>query len=181
MAELLHPDPYDAPPPPSTPRTGRTSVDWAAQLIGLLGKLDALRDGFAGRRLAADSQTLIVLAEEMVQAAEDLAGRTQFPDAMADAQTRAMSKAGAFFTAVGTLKKPQTKSLVISVYHALRSDGPSAEAVRDCLLGCVDVLNAYFSLFTDKYKSSADARGWVDAASAFLTDFKQLIKDLPAK
>lgn len=177
MAELLHPDPSEAPPPPAA----ASSTDWPGRLIGLLGKLDSLRDGFVGRRLIPDSQALIAAAEEMVQAAEDLASKTQFTDAMAGAQTRAMSKAGAFFTAVSALKKPQTKSLVISVYQALTTDGPSADAVRDCLLAALDVLNAYFSLFTEKYKSSAAARGWVDAASAFLTDFKQLVKDMPAK
>src|SRR5438270_4526543 len=104
MAELLRPDSFDAPPPPAAP----AATDWPGQLIGLLGKLDALRDGFTGRRLVPDAQVLVVLAEEMVQAAEDLASKTQFTDATAAAQSRAMSKAGAFFTAANALKKPQT-------------------------------------------------------------------------
>ena len=176
MPGLLHPDSPDALP------AAPTSIEWPGSLIGLLGRLEAFRPAFDGKRLVPDAEALIGHAEAMVQAADDLARRTKFPDGLADIQARALSKAGAFFTAANALKKAPAKNLVASVLNSLSgTDGPTADAVRDCLLAAVDVLNGYFMLFTERYKSSASARGWVDAASAFQADFKQLVRDLPAK
>ena len=73
------------------------------------------------------------------------------------------------------------QGLFRSVLTALsRATVPSAApAVRNCLELADETLNAYFTLFTEKYPSSLSARGWVDAASGFLADFKQLVRDLP--
>lgn len=175
MAELLHPETAAAPPP------AQSAVDWPGSLIGLLGRLDTLRAEFVGRRIAPDTEALIGHAEAMVQAAEDLAKRTTFPDALAEMQARALSKAGAFFTAANSLKKAPTKSLFFTMLNALTDSDSPPEAVRACLLSSVEVLNSYFMLFTEQFKSSASARGWVDAASAFVAEYKQLIRDLPGR
>jgi len=176
MPDVLPPERLDA--PPAVPR----SVEWPSSLIGLLGGLESLRTEFVGKRLVPDADALLSHAEAMVQAADDLARRTKFPDGLSDIQARAVSKAGAFFTMANGLKKEPTKSLVVSVINSISgADAANPDAVRECLLSAVEVLNGYFMLFTERYKSSGAARGWVDAASAFSTEFKQLVRDLPAK
>lgn len=165
-------EPIPSPPSPADPRA------WQDDLLDMLAGLEHARGMVAGRRLAADGAVVLAVIEQMVQDAEGLAGRTEFPDSAEDAQTEAVAKAGAFVTALTGLR-PAKAGLMANMRASWSKDKLPATAVRECLTAGHEALNAYFALFTDRFKSSKAARGWVDAASAFLADLKADIRDLP--
>lgn len=171
-AEQTPAEPAPAAPPPSDPRA------WQDDLLDLLAGLEHARGILAGRRLAADGAVVLAVVEQMVQDAEGLAGRTAFPDSAEDAQTEALAKAGAFVTALAGLRPAKT-GLMANVRASWSKEKLPVAAVRECLAAGYEALNAYFALFTDRFKSSKAARGWVDAASAFLADLKSDLRDLP--
>lgn len=154
---------------------------WQSALAGLLARLEHHRTGMIGRRLAADAGWLLDRAEAMVIAAEELARETTFPQKLTLAVGEAVARAGLFISAAQEVREGLKQGLVRSVLTALsRATVPSAApAVRNCLEAAGEALNGYLTLFTEKYPSSLAARGWVDAASGFLADYRQLIRDLP--
>ncbi|MFO0851419.1 MAG: hypothetical protein U0871_23105 [Gemmataceae bacterium] len=164
-------EPSPSPPIPSDPRA------WQDDLLDMLAGLEHSRGLLAGRRVA-DGAVVLAVIEQMVQDAEGLAGKTEFPDSAEDAQTEAVAKAGAFVTALTGLR-PAKAGLMANMRASWSKDKLPAAAVRECLTAGHEALNAYFALFTDRFKSSKAARGWVDAASAFLADLKADIRDLP--
>lgn len=168
-------------PVPRTP-TAPDTTDWLFRLIDLLARLEYIRAELVGRRLLEDLDHVLWVTEGMVQATEDLARNTRFADDSTAAQMAAVSKAGTFFGAVNSLKRPGGKNLLRSVWSAVggQPEAATSRAVRECLFAAVDALHAYFGLFTTRFPSSAAARGWVDVASTFVTDLKQQIKSLPA-
>ncbi|HVK19394.1 MAG TPA: hypothetical protein VM533_20840 [Fimbriiglobus sp.] len=154
---------------------------WQSALAGLLARLEHHRAGMIGRRLAADAGLLLDRAEAMVVAVEDLARGTTFPAKLTPAVGEAVARAGMFVSAAQEVREELKQGLVRSVLTALsRAAVPSAApAVRNCLESAGEALNGYFTLFTEKYPSSLAARGWVDAASGFVADYRQLVRDLP--
>jgi hypothetical protein len=129
--------------------------------------------------LIADREWLIAQVEAMVQATEELARGTAFSKGLADPQSAALAKAGAFFTLSAGLKKAPSRGLFAGVLSALSAAEarPSGE-VKECLTAATEALNRYFALFTERFPTSSSARRWVDAASAFLADLKQTFGDL---
>ena len=166
-------------PPEPTPAPPPDSRAWSIELVRLLSRLEHLREVCHGKRLVADGDWLVGQAEAMVQATEELARKTTFAKGLADAQSAALARAGAFFSLAAGLKKAPPRGLLSGVLSALapaeaRPTGP----VKECLAAAVEALNRYFALFTERFPTSASARRWVDAASAFLADLKQTIGDL---
>jgi hypothetical protein len=175
-AHQLHNNTVDATPAPALdPRP------WQSSLAGLLARMEHIRSEMAGRRLSADAGWLLDRAEAMVLAAEELARATAFPARLARAEADAVARTGVFISTAHGVRDGLKRGLFRSVLTALsRATIPSvAPAVRDCLETAGEALNGYFTLFTEKYPSSLAARGWVDAASAFLTDYRQLTRELP--
>jgi hypothetical protein len=172
------PDETDRTPPPAPLLDFRP---WQSALAGLLARLEHDRSAMTGRRLAADAGWLLDRAEAMVVAVEDLARETTFPAKLTPAVGEAVARAGVFVSAAQEVREGLKRGLVRSVLTALsRAAVPSAApAVRSCLESAGEALNGYFTLFTDRYPSSLAARGWVDAASGFLADYKQLVRGLP--
>jgi hypothetical protein len=172
------PDEADATPPPAPLLDFRP---WQSALAGLLARLEHHRAGMADRRLAADAGWLLDRAEAMVIAVEDLARETTFPPKLAPAEGEAVARAGVFVSKAHKVRDGLKQGLFRSVLTALsRAAVPSAApAVRSCLESAGEALNGYFTLFTEKYPSSLAARGWVDAASGFVADYRQLVRDLP--
>lgn len=176
-----------AEPQPKPDETDRTPVPvldirpWQSALAGLLARLEHLRSGMIGRRLAADAGWLLDRVEAMVVAVEDLARVTHFPAKLAPAAGEAVARAGMFVSSAHAVRDGLRKGLFRSVLTALsRASVPSAApAVRNCLESAGEAINGYFTLFTEKYPSSLAARNWVDAASGFLADYKQLVRALP--
>jgi hypothetical protein len=173
---LSTPDEADRTPPPML-----DVRPWQSALAGLLARLEHHRAGMTGRRLATDAGWLLDRAEAMVIAVEDLARETTFPAKLTPAVGEAVARAGLFVSAAQEVREGLKQGLVRSVLTALsRAAVPSAApAVRHCLEVAGEALNGYLTLFTDKYPSSLAARGWVDAASGFLADYKQLVRELP--
>jgi hypothetical protein len=172
------------PKPDETDRTPVPALDirpWQSALAGLLARLEHLRSGIIGRRLAADAGWLLDRAEAMVAAVEDLARETTFPAKLAPAAGEAVARAGMFVSAAHQVRDGLKQGLFRSVLTALsRAAVPSAApAVRACLDAAGEAIHGYFTLFTEKYPSSLAARNWVDAASGFLADYKQLVRALP--
>ena len=68
--------------------------------------------------------------------------------------------------------------------YRLLNDSSAAESI------CLDVLEVdphnqaalvmLLLAFTDQFAESVSARSWVDAAAAFLTELKQLVREMPA-
>jgi hypothetical protein len=172
------------PKPDEADRTPAPALDfraWQSALAGLLARLEHHRSGMTGRRLAADAGWLLDRAEAMVVAVEDLARETTFPPKLAPAEGEAVARAGLFVSKANKVRDGLKQGLFRSVLTALsRAAVPSAApAVRSCLESAGEALNGYFTLFTEKYPSSLAARGWVDAASGFVADYRQLVRDLP--
>lgn len=175
---LPKPDEADRPPVPAPLPDFRA---WQSALAGLLARLEHHRSGMTGRRLAADAGWLLDRAEAMVVAAEDLARETVFPAKLTPAVGEAVARAGVFVSKANKVRDGMKQGLFRSVLTALsRAAVPSAApAVRSCLESAGEALNGYFTLFTEKYPSSLAARSWVDAASGFVADYKQLVRGLP--
>jgi hypothetical protein len=154
---------------------------WQSVLAGLLAKLEHHRAEMVGRRLGADAGWLLDRAEAMVTATDDVAREAAFSAKLAAAEAEAVAKAGLFVAAAHGVRDGLKRGLFRSVLTALsRAAVPSvAPAVRQSLDAAGEALNGYFTLFTEKYPSSLSARGWVDAASAFLADYRQLVRGLP--
>ena len=166
-------------PPEPTPAPPTDSRAWSIELVRLLSRLEHLRESCHGKRLIADSDWLVEQAESMVQATEELARRTTFAKGLTDTQSAALARAGAFFSLAAGLKKAPSRGLFSNVLSALttteaRPSGP----VKECLAAAIEALNRYFALFTERFPTSASARRWVDAASAFLADLKQTVGEL---
>jgi hypothetical protein len=136
----------------------------------------------AGCRYGPDAAHFLDCAEAMVQYAEEFARDHDFPDGTLDTQMATLAKAGAFYATLNDVRRPPTanRSLFVSVFGKSTPDTPvPAVAVRECVQQAIDALRAYFSLFTEMYRSTLKARAWVDAASAFLADFKQMARETP--
>lgn len=183
QADTVEDDHIDA--GPLAQRPGYLSVEearrWQFELIGLLGKLESLRGQLAGCRYATDAEHVLEVGEAMVQLTEELAARHDFPENSLDTQMATLAKAGAFYATLNDVRRPSTaqRSLLKSVFARPTEDAVPAVAVRECLHQGIDSLHAYFSLFTEMYRSTTKARPWVDAASAFLADFKQMAREMP--
>ena len=165
----------EPPPPPPDPAA------WQAELVELLAGVEHVRWGVVGLALPAGGPALLAYAEGTLQACEGLARDTAFAPHTADAQAEAVAKAGAFVSRLaGVRPAAPGGGLFRSVLSAFAPEAAplDPQAVRDCLLAHHEGLHAYFALFTDHFQSSRAARGWVDVASAFLTDYKAMIRDL---
>ncbi len=166
-------------PVPRAAAAGPPARDWQTHLIELLSRLEHHRLQLVGTRLGADAEFILDKCEASVQLAEDLAAGTAFGDAHAAARMDAMAKAGGVFGAANDARRPGGRSLFKSMLSAFTADDPGhAPAVRAVVEASQDALSAYCSLFTSHYPTSLAARGWVDAASAFLADFKQTGREL---
>jgi hypothetical protein len=164
--------PPDPPPPPPDPAA------WQAELVELLAGLEHVRWGLLGLPLGTGAAALLSFAEGTLQAVEGLAQDTPFPPDTADAQAEAVAKAGAFVSQLAALR-PAPGGLLRSVFAAFGDHHPLPPAeVKACLLAHHEALAAYFAVFTAHFQSSKAARGWVSAASCFLTDYKAMIRDL---
>ena len=169
----------DGPPAGPRPAVRTGDREWQAHLIELLAKLEHHRLQLAGTRLGPDADYVLDKCETLVQLAEDLAKRTTFAEASAAAEMDAMAKTGAAYVCVNDARRPGSRSLFQSVLAKFAADGTQTPAVREAVDRTVDALHAYCTLFTGRYPSSLAARGWVDAASAFLADLRQMQKDWP--
>lgn len=161
---------------------GATPHAWQFGLIALLAKLESLRLQCAGCHYSPDADHLLDRIEAMVLSTEEFARLHDFPDASMDTQMNALAKAGAFYATLNDTRRPAPASR--SLFKSMLSKMTAAEpvpgaAVRECLYLGIDTLHAHFSLFTEMYRSSLKARNWVDAASSFLADFKQMARAIP--
>jgi len=177
--------PTARPPAPESPNRatpGATPHAWQFGLIALLAKLESLRLQLAGCRYATDADHLLDRVEAMVLLTEEFSRLHDFPDASMDAQMNALAKAGAFYATLNDTRRPAPagRSLLKSMFAKVTAaDAVPGAAVRECVTSGIEALHAHFSLFTEMYRSSLKARGWVDAASSFLADFKQMARALP--
>ena len=169
-------------PMPDAPAAGPPDArDWQATLVALLVRLEELRAAMAGRRLGPDAARLLDAAGAMLAACDDVSREVPPGPALAAGQTTAVAKAGAYYSAAMTARPPVSRSAVLSALATVCGSGPRANPadVRDALLVAADALHHYFVLFTDQFADSASARAWVQAAAAFLTGLRQLVRELP--
>lgn len=154
---------------------------WLATLAGLLSKCEYYRSEILERRLGSDAALLLNRAELMVFAAEELACATHFPDRLESQQVDALAKAGMFVSAAHGVETGPSRGLLWSVMSTLTGSGRPAvvgPAVRDCLEAAADALESYFLLFGRRL-SVPTPSGWVDAAGAFVADFRRMVKEMP--
>ena len=166
--------------PHATP--GATPHAWQFGLIGLLAKLESLRLQFAGCRFSTDTDHLLDRIEAMVLLTEEFSRLHDFPDASMETQMTALAKAGTFYAALNDARHtgPVSRSLFKNMIAKMSAAEPVPGAtVRECVALGIETLHAHFSLFTEMYRSSIKARNWVDAASSFLADFKQMARAIP--
>jgi len=168
--------PPSAPPPPATPQA------WQFGLVAVLAKLESLRLQCAGCRYSTDADHLLDRVEAMVLLTEEFSRLHDFPDASTDTQMTALAKAGAFYATLNDTRRPApaARGLLKNMISKMSTAEPvPGAAVRECLYLGIETLHAHFSLFTEMYRSSLRARSWVDAASCFLADFKQMARAIP--
>ena len=161
---------------------GATPHAWQFGLITLLAKLESLRLQCAGCHYSPDADHLLDRIEAMVLSTEEFSRLHDFPDASMDTQMNALAKAGAFYATLNDTRRPAPVSRSLFKSMLLKMSAPEpvpGAAVRECLYLGIDTLHAHFSLFTEMYRSSLKARNWVDAASSFLADFKQMARAIP--
>ncbi len=166
------PPPAAAPPDPAV---------WQAELVELLAAIEHVRWSLRGLKPVAGGAALLSFAEGTLQACEGLARDTAFAAHTAEAQGEAVAKAGAFVSKLAVLRPAAAPGgLFRSVFSAFAPEAAPLDplAVQDALQAHHEALNAYFALFTDHFQSSKAARGWVDAASGFLADYKAMVRDL---
>jgi len=156
--------------------------DWRLGLIEMLAKLESLRQQLSGSRIANDADHILDRIEAMVLVTEEFSKILDLPDSGMDTQMNSMAKAGEFYAALNDVRQKTSRSLLKSVISKFSTIDERAVAalVTACVNAGLETLNAYFSLFTEMYQSSLKARGWVDAASAFLADFRQQIRAMQA-
>lgn len=156
-----------------------TDQEWTARLVGLLSHLDYHRRRLERYRITEDMSVIVQRGEAMVQITEEVARKVTFSAAQSEKVSAAIAKAGTFFTVASSLRRQPGKGLLTNVLNALAPvENPSPEFIRDFLLTGCETLNCYFSLFTDRYSNKKVARLWVDAASAFIADYKQTVRQL---
>lgn len=155
--------------------------EWTARLVGLLTHLDYYRSLMETHHLIEDVAQLVEKAEVLVQITEDVARKVTFNKSQSDKVAAAIAKAGAFFTAGSSLRRQPGKGLINNMLSALAPTPEpfSPELIRDYLFSGADTLNSYFSLFTERFSNTTASRRWVDAATAFLSELKNTIRQLP--
>jgi len=177
------PDELDSQDQTAAPDSTTQSVndqEWTARLVSLLCHLDYYRRRIEKARGTEDISVIVERAEAMVQITEDVARKVTFASTQSEKVSAAIAKAGTFFTAASSLRRQPGKGLLTNMINALSAnESASPELIRDYLFSGADTLNTYFSLFTDRYANKKISRMWVDAASAFLADYKQTVRQLP--
>ena len=171
--------PAAVPPPPAAAPPDPAA--WQGELVELLAGVEHVRWGLRGVKPLAGGPALLGFAEGTLQACEGLARATPFATHTGDAQAEAVAKAGSFVSKLAQVRPaPGSGGLFRSVFSAFAPEAAPLDPldVQDVLTAHHEALNAYFALFTDHFQSSKAARGWVDAASGFLADYKGMIRDL---
>lgn len=172
--------PFD-PEPPGRPSAAPDALQWQSTLLGLLGELEELRGRMERMRLLADAPRLLEFADAMVQACDTLSGRVAIASGSAATQMDALARSGAYYSAAARLRPLLSRGALGSFWSALKGQsGPSEAEIREALMLAVQAVHQYFVLFTEQFTDPRATAGWVDAATAFGSDLKQVVRDMPA-
>jgi hypothetical protein len=141
--------------------------DYEDQLIGLMSRLEHLREGVATALAARRQSQALARSGELMSLVGEFANR-QFPFAGPEMRD-ALARAGEFQGALGALRDP--------------GKGPTDETARQTLTRrCFTAMNeavlAFFVAFTSRFPTSRAARGWVEVAATFSADLKRTVRDL---
>jgi hypothetical protein len=141
--------------------------DYEDQLIGLMSRLEHLREGVATALAARRLSQALSRSGELMSLVGEFANR-QFPFAGPEMRD-ALARAGEFQGALGALREP--------------GKGPADETARltltrRCFTAMNEAVLAYFVAFTSRFPTSRAARGWVEVAATFSADLKRTVRDL---
>jgi hypothetical protein len=154
--------------------------DYEDALVGLLGRLEHLREGILAAQAAGRPAQVLQLAQELMDLATTFSERY-----CAFAAVRELDEAGSrrsdFFAALGPLRGQFQGSGVRSLLNSGSRSGSDATATqtlaRRCLTALHEALFAYFVIFTSRFSTSRAARQWVEVAAMFVVEMKRLAQD----
>ncbi|MBA4191089.1 MAG: hypothetical protein C0467_24150 [Planctomycetaceae bacterium] len=153
--------------------------EWTTRLVTLLSQLEDRR-GRIPERVRGNVKAILDAVEGMIADCEAVAAEATFPEDLNGLQAEALAKAGAFLMATHDSRQAAPTGVFRSLWSVVTTrDDSIAPQIRACLLAGFETLSAYFALFTRAFPTSATARNWVEAASAFLGEFNSQIRELP--
>ena|SRR5262245_3544007 len=140
--------------------------DYEDQLIGLMSRLEHLREGLVASIAARRVGQALTGSGELMSLVGEFANR-HFPFAGPEMRD-ALARAGEFQGALSALREP--------------GKGPADDTIRltltrRCFTAMNEAVLAYFVAFTSRFPTSRAARGWVEVAATFSADLKRTVRD----
>jgi hypothetical protein len=147
--------------------------EWQLALIGLMARLDHTRIDLLTAIINQESEFLLNHLENLIRETEEFASKYTFSVESAKTHAESLAKTGGFISMLSRIKGTQSRGLFRGVLNAFSgSELVDPVALRQCLLAAHEALNTHFTLFSEQFPNSQSARGWVELASIFLTEFK---------
>jgi hypothetical protein len=151
------------------------------ELIGLLCRLDDLRERMAAAQLASRPSQTLQLAQEMLEQVGAFAEQKS-PFAAGRDLEEAAARANDFSAAIAPLRGQFQGSGVRSLFTATARNGSDPTAVqtlaRRCFAALYKAVFAYFTIFTSRFSTSRAARSWVEVAAMFSVELRRLTQEI---
>jgi hypothetical protein len=154
-------------PRPAVPEEEKLDAegDYEDQLIGLLARLDHVREGLASAVAARRPALAMTRAGELMGHLTAF-GNRHFPFAGPEVRD-ALARVAEFKGGLDLLREPG---------RAGEEDARQA-VTRRCFAALCESVLAYFTAFTNRFPTSRAARGWVEVAATFAADLKRSVRD----
>jgi hypothetical protein len=141
--------------------------DYEDQLIGLMARLEHLREGLVAAIAARRAGQALTRCVELMTLVSEFANR-HFPFAGPEMRD-ALARAGEFQGALSALREPG---------KGPADDPARLTLTRRCFTAMNEAALAYFVAFTSRFPTSRAARGWVEVAATFSADLKRTVRDV---
>ena len=140
--------------------------DYEDELLGLLARLEHLREGLAAAVAARRPAEALERAMDLMGQVKQFSGR-HFPFAGPEVRD-ALARAADFHAAFEPLRSPTPSPTDEAARHAL---------TRRCYTTLCDAVLAFFVAFTNRFPTSRAARGWVEVAATYAADLKRTTRE----
>ena len=140
--------------------------DYEDQLIGLMSRMEHLREGLATALSTRRASQALTRSGELMTLVSEFANR-HFPFAGPEMRD-ALARSGEFQGALCALREP---------VKGPADDAARVTLTRRCFTAMNEAVLAYFVAFTSRFPTSRAARGWVELAATFSADLKRTVRD----
>jgi len=139
--------------------------DYEDQLIGLLARMDHVREGLASAVGSRRPGVAVSRAVELMNHLTTFAN-IHFPFAGPEVR-EALARVTEFQGGVDLLREPSRPG----------EEDARKLVTRRCFNALCEGVLAYFTAFTNRFPTSRAARGWVEVAATFAADLKRSVRD----